>query len=204
MVRPMTTAIRNELGADAVKPRFFTSIETDSSVLFLWNGNFDIVFDGDTYLGNGQLVGIGAVQESEDIEARGIEIQLTGEPTGLLAIILADISHGNACTLHFGFLDANENLIADPILLFEGRLDAVTFDDDTKSAVIKLNYESVLIELERSNEFRYNDNTQQGFFPGDIGFEFMEQLVQWSGYWGKRQRKKRGKKRGRRRGSGSR
>jgi len=78
-------------------------------------------------------------------------------------------------TTTYEVIDKN-GIVADPYLAFVGRLDVPVIDDAGASCVISMQYESRLIDLQRTRERRWTHEDQQIDFPGDLGFEYVTSL----------------------------
>ncbi|CAK0779032.1 conserved hypothetical protein [Gammaproteobacteria bacterium] len=193
MPRSLSAGVIAELTASVVRPRFLVEITTNSTTLRFWTGSNDLIWGGYTWSA-GYLKEFGSVTSSTDLGADGMWVELAGEVSTLLASALLDIRQNRAFKFYLGFLSATEVLVVDPYLLFEGLVDTVEIADGVEESTIRINIENKLINFERQKEFRYNHETQQLFYPGDLGFEYVEQLEDWSGYWGRPQKNKKKRK----------
>lgn len=194
MARDLTASFVTELTADPCRPRYFFEGVFGGTPLRLWTGKQDITWNSVSWLGNGQLKDVGDITESGDLTPHELEIQLTGEPSALISIALSSAALNDSGKLYLGFLNSSSAVIADPYLIFSGLLDNVELEDDPDEATLHLRYESRLIQLDHALNYKYNHETQQVFYSGDMGFEYHEQMENWSGYWGKPQKDKRPKK----------
>lgn len=79
----------------------------------------------------------------------------------------------------------DRDLLGDPILLFDGRLDTGTIEDGGDRSAIILSYESRLIDLERARERRYTDEDQRIDYPEDAGFAYVAALQDQVFTWGR-------------------
>lgn len=172
-----------ELTAGNVRPCFFFECELSSGYLRYWTGSTDITWNSQTWTGNGFLKNMGQISESKDA-LDGILVELTGEPSALISTVFNNLRRGKSGSLYFGFLNSSDAVISTPIE-FTGRLDSAELLDGETEASIRLNYESDLVRLDEANEMRFNAETQKIFYPSDDGFEYMEALQNFQGYWGK-------------------
>ncbi len=198
-MRNLSAGFIAELTADNCRPFFLFEIETASSTLRYSSLKYDITHFGETWLGNGFLKKVDDTKESKDLGADGVKIELTGEPSALISVALSDVRQNKPATIYLGFLDSSLAVIADPFELYKGIVDKVTIIDQPDKSTIQIDLENSLIILEKAAGLRYNHETQQGMqegvFAGDLGFEYVEQLEDWSGYWGKNRRGKNRKRR---------
>ena len=82
--------------------------------------------------------------------------------------------------LRLGVMDlANDppTVIGDPILIFDGKLDQMNWEEDGETARIVVNAESRLIDLERSRESRYTEQEQKRRYAGDTFFDYTAESV---------------------------
>ncbi len=74
-------------------------------------------------------------------------------------------------------------VVADPYLLFSGRMDTMNISDDGERANITVSCESRLIDLNRPKVRRYTQVDQQTEFSGDKGLDFISSLQEKSIRW---------------------
>ena len=189
MARDFSNDFKAALEASVLRPRILIELEMASYWLRYWTGIGDLVWNGNTYT-NGYYQGVSPYKETGNVSAEGVSIKLAGEPSAMISIILNDVRPWKIGRARLALLDADANVIADPEIIFEGKLDKSEIQDDLDSSVVTLSYESRLIAMDRVKEFRYNHATQQIFYPGDKGFEYMEQMKSWAGFWGKHEKPK--------------
>lgn len=184
MSRTITAAVVVELASGQVRPAIFFEAQFPSGFLRLWSGLGDITWNGSVWTGAGNLMGIGAIEESADVVATGTTISLSGIPTDLVSLCLSDARQGMPGKVWIGFMTAAMAVIADPILAFAGRLDVPSIMDGAERCEIQITYESRLIDLNRAREWRYTHESQQQFSAGDRGFEYVSALQDKEVRWG--------------------
>ena len=175
MVAEVTTA--------QLSPILMASLDL-STPLYLWTGYGTLTYNGVGYLGLGSLGTISPVQETTDLSARGITMQLSGVPTALVYDALTEDYQGRACSIMFGALSPTAGLISSPITVFSGRMDVMQISDDGQSSQITMTAENKLIDFKRTREVRYTDEEQQTLFAGDLGLEFVNAIQEKTIYWG--------------------
>ena len=185
MSRSLSNDVVTEINAAEVHPFLLFQGEFISGTVRAWSGIGDLSWGGYTWTGTGTLLQISNVQETNEIAANGITASLTGVPLSMISLALGDCKQGAAGYVYLGFLDG-ASVMADPILLFEGRLDIPAIQEDAETATVSVTYESRLIDLERIRENRYTNEDQQRQFPGDVGLEFVPKLQDLAITWGKK------------------
>jgi hypothetical protein len=70
-------------------------------------------------------------------------------------------------------------IVADPILIFEGRMDSPVIDEnpDDGSCTVTVSASNAWVDFERLSGRHTNHEEQQIFFPGDKGFEFVSAVT---------------------------
>lgn len=184
MSRDLTVAFKSSVTAGLVRPILLVVGEFDTETLRFWNGVGDFVFDSETYIGAGTLLSISTITETKKIEARGMEIELSGIPTALISVALTEDYQDRPVTLTFATLDIAGNVIADPFDFFSGKADVMDLERGAKSATIKLSSESNLIALTRINERRRTPEDQKLTYAGDTFFDNVAPLQSKDVVWG--------------------
>jgi hypothetical protein len=183
-MRDLTAAFIAELEAKTKSIALFYEGEFASGTIRLWSGLGTINWNGEDWLGAGQIASVSPIKETSEIKAEGVQFSISGIQSVFISLVLSEVEQNKQGLCYIGFIDANGGVIVDPALAFDGLLDVSALSDDGKTIVIKLNYESKLRDLERAREFRYTDESQKVLFPDDLGFEFVPSLQEWSGKWG--------------------
>ena len=183
-----------QLTAGTVNPRFFFELTLgDGSTLNYWDGEKDIVWNAKTWQANGFFKEPGQITESQDSGFDGLHVDLAGEPDALLAVVIAGLKRDKPGKIYFGFVtDANAVILTPTVWI--GKLDSTSMVDGIDEATIRLNFESEIARLSGSVQRRFNHESQITEYASDLGFEYVEQMSTWSGYWGKSNPTKKGKR----------
>lgn len=158
-------------------------LEFDSGTDYLWTGYGDLSWDGQTWLGGGELLGVQPFSESTDITATRAQVTVSGIPSAWISLVLQEDYQGRPATIYFAALDSDGNVIADPAE-FAGRMDQMEINKTGDTMLIRLSIESQLIDLHKPREFRYTDQDQRIDYPGDRGFEYVAGLQDKQLTWG--------------------
>ncbi len=186
----MTRGLDSATLAASTAPEFtysyFLKLEFDGGDVCLHAGLGNIVYGGDTYIGAGGIGTIGTAEENADLSRSTLSLQLRGLPNDLLAIILNEHYQGRTATLSVGYFDRTTNqLVADPTIIYRGRMDKPTVSRG-KTCTVNLTVESRFASWDRPLVRRYNDADQQLRYPGDKGLEYVEQIVERQIFWGQK------------------
>lgn len=182
-MRTTTAAIDAALIATNVPMLVLVEMDFASGFLRANNSGMDIIWDSKTWLGVGAVGGIDPVQEMTDMSAMGLSFTLSGVPTAYISLAIGQNYQGRACKIWFAILNAGHQVIADPIGPFSYRMDTMDIELG-QTATIKVAAESRLVDWEKVDVSRYTNEEQQHLYPGDIGLEFVPQMVEKELRWG--------------------
>ncbi len=184
MARDITAAARAEsLKGQGARPVLLVRLAFDSGVETLWSGRGPLQWNGETYVGVGDIGAVGAIEEGIEARAFGVELTLSGVPASRLSLALGEDVQGRRAEIRLGFLDTAGALVADPVLLFRGRMDSMNVSLG-ETATIALTAENRLADWDRPRVRRYAHADQQARFPGDLGFEFVNATTEKEIVWG--------------------
>ncbi len=184
-MRTLTTDVANALAAENATPVLFTELDFASGFLRMHTGVGTMTVEGNSYTGVGTLGQVETIEESAELQAYGLRLGLSGVPNTLVGTALTEDYQGRAVRVFVGVLNASHALIASPVLVFAGRMDNMQITLGPETASISLNAENRLIDWDRPRVRRYNNADQQAEYTGDRGFEFVEQMVNKTLFWGR-------------------
>ncbi len=183
-MRDGTAASLNASKADDVIPFNAVALNFDAASIYVNTTPYTITFGGNDYLGVGDLGAISKVQEGKDIQARGVNLDLSGIPPELVSIALNEQYQGRPLQVWLGFLDSSHTLIIDPVLLGKWKMDTMDMSVG-KTATISVKAESRLSNWNRPRSKRYTNEEQQENYPTDKGLEFVAEMIERQFFWGK-------------------
>ena len=79
--------------------------------------------------------------------------------------------------IYRGLLDSNNSVIADPLLLYQGTIDTYAISEAETESALSLTVVSHWADFEKRSGRLTNNNSQQRFFPTDVGMDFSSQTV---------------------------
>lgn len=190
--RDLTAGMAAEIVKKTVRPiLLYECTLSDNTVARYWTGYGSLIWNGNTYTGTGNLIGITPVEETDDIKAAGVTATLSGVSSANVSLALQSLASGKQGIVRLAMLDSSNAIISTPRILFKGRLDGATSGgEDVTNPVLGIIYEHELSDLQRPREVRLTHEAQlaralAAGAPGDLGFQFIAQLVDWSVPWGK-------------------
>lgn len=176
------------LEADVLRPAFFfegrfTALAGgDPIYVRAWTGDRDITFKGETFEGNGWFLGSSSVEDSDAVDvSKSLTISLSAASEELRAVLL-NTRANEPGTLWFALLD-EDGAVIDSAIEFAGFFETANFDKQSDSFTVSLRYETRTRNLSKSKERRWTDEQQRLDYPDDLGFQYMQDVAQWSGVW---------------------
>jgi hypothetical protein len=184
MARNLTPGFIAALVAPTVRPAFLISMDFSGATVYAWTGVGNITWNGQTWIGVGEMGSISTAVESGETQAAGITLKLSGIPVDLLGDSLNDVDQGRFAYVYLALFDANGNLIPNPVSLYRGLMDQPTIDISTHTASITVAVENRLVDMQRSQNQRYTDQNQRSRYPNDAGLSFVTRLQDVQLFWG--------------------
>ena len=184
-MRDLTSGVQSAIEQTEVAPILLFEGLFASGYVRIWSGYGDLSYDGQTWTGVGSLGSVSAVQETSEIQANGITVTLTGIPSEFIALALNESEQGKSGKVYIGFMDASNALIANPYLMFEGKLDIPAISEEGETSMVSITYESRLINLQRTRESRYTHEEQKLEYPNDMGCEYVAAMKDVTLTWGR-------------------
>lgn len=177
------TANGTEADKDTVCLFVAVSFAFQSGTVRVWSGFGDLIFGGNTYLGTGIAGTITAHTEQVTLVAEKKTYQLSGTDPALVSEADFDSSFGRSVTEYLGFLTRAGALVATPEINWEGRMDSCRRIDGA-APLIEVSAEYRLALVDQVDGWRYTQEHQQQFFPGDDGFRYVPMLETTELLWG--------------------
>lgn len=184
-LREIDATLQAALAADRVLPFCLVEALFDSGAFRVWSGLGDLSALGYTWAGVGSLLDIGQIEEASDGRAVGLQIGLSGIPSAMVSIALAEEYQGRAARVYLGAFDAATGAIAgEPLLIFAGQVDTMPINSGAETARIVASIESRMLRLEQAPRRRYTAAEQRAAHPGDGGLDHVTAIQDIQIVWG--------------------
>ena len=180
MTRSLTTAVKNHLATNEIKPVHLITIGfgTPQNITDCVHDLTSSVSGSSvTYSSSKFLVSYPEVSEETDIGKSSISIALSGADQTYISLALAENIVNDSVTIYRAFLDANNAIIADPFLLYKGSVETYIISETDNSSAVPLNVVSHWADFEKRSGRKTNSTSQQRFFSGDLGMAFSSENV---------------------------
>jgi hypothetical protein len=196
-LRTLTTAAKNAFAQLNFPSLVLVELDFADGIVRLCNAAYSFTWGTHTetiegvetavpnvWIGLGTLGKIEAISEGSALQMYGCALTLSGVPSETIALALGTTYQGRPATIWLAPLTADYAFIADPVVVFKGRMDTMDVEIGATSTVT-VAVESRLVDWERARIRRFNDEDQRGEFPTDRGFRYVDQMVQKDLKWGR-------------------
>jgi len=138
----------------------------------------NLSYDGNTYTASSLFLGSSEVQETADVSVNNLTLKFSGADTTIISLLLNNDYMNKQAKVYRGFLDDSQSLIADPFLLFDGRIANFALEENATTSSINIIIASHWADFEKIQGRRTAMNSQKIYFPTDQGMEFASQTAQ--------------------------
>ncbi len=183
-MRDLTTGMTVAISSSAIRPLLLVSVALATTTLYLFTGVGTIQWNGQTWLGAGDLGKISDITETTSQSAQGVSLEFSGIDKSLLGGSLSDIKLGRPVCVYLAAVDITGALVPDPYLLFRGRVGQPTVKPSTATCTISIAAESRMDDQQRAQVSRYTVADQRQKWPLDDGLNYSAQLADSAWKWG--------------------
>lgn len=184
MARNLTAAQLAEITAQNLRPALFVSLAFTSGTVYLWSGVGSISWNGQTWLGVGDLGQVSPIGETSDVTAVSVKLSLSGIPADMVTHALGEVRQGAPVFIYQAFLTTAGGIVSSPNTAWSGRMDTCEISESGETAIISITAESRMLDLRRICPRRYENQDQTIDFIGDLGFSYVASLQEASVFWG--------------------
>jgi len=181
MTRSLTTAIKNELATNDIRPFHLITLGFDTPIN-ITDCSFPLTssISGSsvTYLASDHLLGISDFSEQTDVSKSSITLTLSGADQTYISVVLNENVINNTVTIYRGLLDDDNTIFADPFLLYKGSIEILKYKNKRNTSTLSLSIVSHWADFNKKNGRKTNNTSQQRFFSTDVGMDFSSQTVQ--------------------------
>jgi hypothetical protein len=197
MSRTIDSGLLSALTGNSVKPFYAVEllfdVKTTTDVngdpidlgpMRMWTGlgnrTINVGGTNQVFTGVGALLNIAAAEEVGDLSAKGMVLTLTGLNSSIISLALQEPYQRRRAKVYLGEQGVN------PVVeIFSGFMDTMQISDDPESSTVVLTIESKLVELERSRNWRYTDESHKARYSGDSFFSFVQSIQDQQVAWGR-------------------
>ena len=180
MTRSLTTAIKNALATNDIRPVHLLTIGFSTPVNFTdcsFSLTSSISGSSVTYNPSDFVIGVSDFTEEIDVTKSSLTISLSGADQTFISTVLNENVTNDEVSIYRGLLDSSSSLIADPFLLYKGNIENFAVNESEKDSVVNITVVSHWADFEKKNGRKTNNTSQQRFFSTDVGMDFASQTV---------------------------
>ena len=181
MTRALTTAVKNELATNEIRPIHLITIGFGTPVNITDN-SFSITSSVScsslSYTASDFILWVSNFTEETDVNLSPIDLTLSGADQTFISTCLNENVINDDVKIFRGFLQDTNVLFADPFLLYNGQIDSFTISESDTSSTVNLSIVSHWADFEKQSGRKTNNTSQQRFFSTDVGMDFASQTVQ--------------------------
>ena len=180
MTRTLTTAVKNELLTNDIRPVHLLTIGFSTPVN-LTDNSFDLTSSisgsSKTYTASPFLVSVPTFTEETDVTKTSLNIDLSGADQTFISTCLNENIVNDSVEIFRGLLNSSNSLIADPLLLYSGNIETFQISESQTDSNVTLTIVSHWADFDKKSGRQTNNNSQQRFFNTDVGMDFASQTV---------------------------
>jgi hypothetical protein len=179
LTRAIDPATEAAINQPEVRAALLIDLDFASGPMRLFTGLGTLAWAGNIYTGAGDLVGVSSIEETSEVRSTVTTLTLSGVPTSLIALAQAEgeaWQNRRAAIYLVTFDETNTTVEGEPVQLLAGRMDQLSYTEG-ETATFALSIESRLVDLERARLRRYTDEDQQAQYPGDLAFQYVEDIA---------------------------
>ena len=179
MDRSSTSAFQTEVAKLQNRPIHLVSVNFDSGTIYMTDSFKDVVYDGNTYQAVGHLMGISDIEEAAEVIVSSVTLSLSGIDQVWISNVLQEDYIDRTVKIYTAFMDESWALVVDPVLIFEGRMDqpSIEEDPDAGTSSVSVSATNAWVDFSRKTGRHTNHEEQTLHFAGDKGFEFASEVT---------------------------
>lgn len=155
-----------------------------STVLRLTNWGRDVVALSNTFVSSADLLSVDGIEETGEVRVNEFSLEMSGVGQEYISIFLNNEFVNVRMRLWQAILN-DDQVIGDPISLFDGRISGMSIDENETSSTVSIQAASHWKDFERRAGRKTNPTSQNSFFSADLGMEFAQDLKRDIA-WGRR------------------
>jgi hypothetical protein len=181
MTRALTTAVKNELATNEIRPIHLVTISFGTPVNITDNSfsiTSSISGSSVTYNASDFILGVSNFSEETDVNLSPITLSLSGADQTFISTVLNENVINDEVKIFRAFLQDTNVLFDDPFLLYSGQINNFVISENDNESLVNLEIVSHWSDFEKKSGRKTNNTSQQRFFSTDVGMDFSSQTVQ--------------------------
>lgn len=184
MTRPIDAAILTAIQQGHTRLRYFAEFEFDGGTTRIWTGLGTITAQSQTWYGAGSLASVEGLEEGDELSPFALKLGLSRLDSAFSGMALSEQYHNRPMTLYVSAVGDDGDLVADPVAWFAGEIiDVEATVGSPDGEVVVVTCENELARLDRTPGLKYTNTQQQLDYSGDLGLEYVTQVVDHRPVW---------------------
>ena len=177
MARDLTPEVIAELANDVIRPVLMVQFQYDGGNVNFWSGYGTLPYNGEDWLGSGDLAVVSPVTESGALNVEAVDFTLNGLNASIVSAALSEPYRGRRMLMYLGFFDDDDvTFIQVPVVMFAGYMDVMTIKRGAQSSSITVRCESAHRIFREVGTRKWNNQSHTRNFPLDTCFTFINGL----------------------------
>lgn len=171
MTRQIDAATITALASDNLNMATLVQLDFDTPIKVTnWARNVSAL--STTFLSSSDLLEIDQVSESSELQINSLNLTFSGVSQTFVSLFLTNDYIDVRTRIWTAVLDNADDVIGEPILIFDGRITGYGISDTQDSSDVQVEVASHWKDFDKTNGRKTNSNTQNLYFSGDKGFDF--------------------------------
>lgn len=182
----MPETVAELAGGLSVKAGILFQFEFLSQTMRFWDGLRDLTsHDGRVWQASGSVISVSGLEHRPNMGASPATFSMSGAQSELIQFAAGTQQEvvGRPCAVFVQFLSSHLVPLDNPVALWSGNMDTLSFRAGEGQQSITLTAESLFVNRIRAPYGFMTDRDQQTRFPGDTGMSLMPKLIHKSVTW---------------------
>lgn len=176
MPRNVSAAMKTALASDGFRMAHLVYLSISSGIRAT-DCPSAIVYDSNTYNPSVYLLEVGSPSESRDLRVNQLGLQFSGVGQSYQSIFLNNDWLNRQGKVWKAVIDDTGAIVGDPLVVFDGQITNWQFQESGGSSKVTVSLSSHWADFQKKQGRLTNNNSQQFYFSGDVGFEYASHTV---------------------------
>jgi len=177
MSRGLGVNVTNALASNGFRLATLLEINIGASTFYLTDYGVDLTdVDAQVYGNSADFIELSSVSETGALKVNSLSLTLSGADQIFIAALLNGDYIEKDVLVRRAVVNASD-LVVESFLFFDGRITTYQIEDTERESRVVLEVASHWSDFEKVNNRRTNLNSQQVYFPNDMGFQYASKIV---------------------------
>lgn len=171
-----------EVGKKSIVSYELLEIELDDSTPRFSNGAWDTTYNGASFPSIGNWIAFSDISENTQMQIAEVTISLSGLSNEYFGYFVQTNFIDRPLRIYRQLWNDQDGVVG-TFKIFEGRFKNAAVEDDGTNIIVAAVASNQFVDFERIAGRRTNDNEHQFFYPGDLFFEYADEVlkeVKWA------------------------